>query len=127
VFLRLEGPNLLRYGWAELRKPGQPAGATVDLNRPTNVVYANDAPEPIVQAAYMLALTAESASGREVGLYREADLPKDGRPVLRVTNYDDTAKLVLSYWMKAKDSAARRSGLVEKKLPAGPGTVDIPQ
>jgi hypothetical protein len=127
MFLRLEGPDLLRYTWAELRKPGQPAGATVDLNRPINVVYANDAPEPIIQAAYMLALTAESASGREVGLYREADLPKDGRAILRVTNYDDTAKLVLSYWMKAKDSAARRSGLVEKKLPAGPGTVDIPQ
>jgi hypothetical protein len=75
----------------------------------------------------MLALTAESASGRAVGLYSEEDLPKDGRAVLRVTNYDDTVKLVLAYWKHAKDSGIRRSGIVEKKLPAGPGTVDIPQ
>lgn len=128
VFVRLEGAaGLVRYAWAELRKPGQPEGATIDLNRPVNVVYAKDAPDPIVQAAYMLALTAESASGREVGLYSEEDLPKDGRAVLHVTNYKDTAAQVLAYWRHAKDSAVRKSGLVEKKLPAGPGTVDIPQ
>ena len=128
VFVRLEGERgLMRYLWAELRNPGQPQGATVDLNRPINVVYAKDAPDPIVQAAHMLALTAESASGRPVGLYSEEDLPTDGRAVVRVTNYEETAKMVLAYWKFAKDSGVRRSGLVEKKLPAGPGTVDIPQ
>jgi hypothetical protein len=128
VFVRLEGDRgLMRYAWAELRNPGQPEGATIDLNRPINVAYAKDAPDPIVQAAHMLALTAESASGRPVGLYSEEDLPNDGRTVLRVTNYDDTVKLVLAYWKHAKDSGIRRSGIVEKKLPAGPGTVDIPR
>jgi hypothetical protein len=127
VFLRIEGDGLLRYAWGEFRKTGQPQGATVDLNRAVNVVYAKDAPDPIVQAAYMLALTAESASGRPVGLYSEETLPKDGRAVLRVTNYDETTAQVLAYWKFAKDSGVRRSGLVEKKLPAGPGTVDIPQ
>jgi hypothetical protein len=117
----------MRYVWAELRNPGQPQGATIDLNRPINVVYAKDAPDPIVQAAHMLALTAESASGRTVGLYSEETLPADGRTVLRVTNYEETAKMVLAYWKFAKDSGVRRSGLVEKKLTAGPGTVDIPQ
>jgi hypothetical protein len=128
VFVRLEGDRgLMRYAWAELRNPGQPEGATIDFNRPINVVYAKDAPDPIVQAAHMLALTAESASGRPVGLYSEENLPKDGRTVLRVANYDDTVKLVLAYWKHAKDSGIRRSGIVEKKLPAGPGTVDIQQ
>jgi hypothetical protein len=128
VFLRVEGPDgLLRYAWGEFRKTGQPQGATLDLNRPLDVVYPKDAPDPIVQAAYMLALTAESASGRPVGLYGEEDLPKDGRAVVRVTNFDETTAQVLAYWKFAKDSAVRRSGLVEKKLAAGPGTVDIPQ
>jgi hypothetical protein len=128
VFVRLEGDHgLLRYLWAELRKPGQPKGATIDLNRPVNVVFAKGAPDPIVQAAYMLATTAESASGRPVGLYSEEDLPQDARAVLRVTNYDETVQTVLAYWKLAKDSGVRRSGIVEKKLAAGPGTVDIPQ
>jgi hypothetical protein len=128
VFVRLESDRgLMRYLWAELRKPGQPQGATVDLDRPVNVVYAKGAPDPIVQAAFMLATTAESASGRAVGLYSEEDLPSDGRTVLRVTNYNETVQMVLAYWKHAKDSGVRRSGIVEKKLPAGPGTVDIPQ
>jgi len=128
VFVRLEGERgLMRYLWAELRNPGQPQGATVDLNRPINVVYAKDAPDPIVQAAFMLATTAESASGRPAGLYSEEDLPKDGRAVVRVTDYEETVKTVLAYWRFAKDSGVRRSGIVEKKLAAGPGTVDIPQ
>jgi hypothetical protein len=127
VFLRIEGEGLLRYGWAELRKTGQPQGATIDLNRAVNVVYARDAPDPIVQAAYMLALTAESASGRPVGLYSEEDLPKDGKAVLRVSDYEQTVSQVLAYWKYAKDSGVRKSGIVEKKLAAGPGTVDIPQ
>jgi hypothetical protein len=127
VFLRIEGEGLLRYAWAEFRKTGQPQGATIDLNRAVNVVYAKDAPDPIVQAAYMLALTVESASGRPVGLYSEEDLPKDGKAVLRVSDYEQTVSQVLAYWKYAKDSGVRKSGIVEKKLAAGPGTVDIPQ
>jgi hypothetical protein len=125
VFLRLEGPDgLVRYGWAELRRAGQPEGASIDLNRPLNVVYRQDAPVSELEAAYLLAQTAESASGRTVGLYSEQDLPHDGRAVLRVDNYDDTVKLVLSYWTHAKDSAARKIGLIEKKVPLAASALD---
>jgi hypothetical protein len=127
VFLRLERMDgLVRYGWAELRKSGQPAGARINLDRPINVVYAKDAPIIDVEAAYLLAQTAEAASGRPVGLYSEEDLPKDGQAVIHVTNYEHTVKLVLSYWLHAKDSAARKIGLVEKKLPPGVDVANLP-
>jgi hypothetical protein len=127
VFLRLERMDgLVRYGWAELRKSGQPAGAMINLDRPINVVYAKDAPIIDVEAAYLLAQTAEAASGRPVGLYSEEDLPKDGQAVIHVTNYEHTVKLVLSYWLHAKDSAARKIGLVEKKLPPGVDVANLP-
>jgi hypothetical protein len=140
VFLRLEGADgLVRYGWAEYRAPGQPRGARLDLNRPLAVVYAENAPVIELEAAYLLAQTIESASGRPVGLYSAQDLPAKppgviavGKPklaepaVLSLNNYDAVVDFVLSYWKNAKDSAARRVGLVEKKLPAGVDVSALP-
>jgi hypothetical protein len=160
VFLRLEGPdNLLRYGWAIVRKPGAPTldkqvneGATVkysdgaldfDFNRPLTVVYSKDCTPLELESAWTLFITLESATGREVEIYQD-DKPGakggEGRGLILVgadQQSDPTVKLesndrlivtgknselvaqaamdlTLRYWMHAKDSVARRVGLVEQ-------------
>jgi hypothetical protein len=143
VFLRLEGDGgSVTYAWAEVRNPGQPEGATFNLNRPIAVVYGKDCPIIELEAAHMLAATIESASGRPVGLYSAQDLPTDNQATLvlvgksplatpragslQLPDFDASVKFTLSYWMHAKDSAARRIGLAKKKIPAGADVANLP-
>jgi hypothetical protein len=149
VFLRMEAEGgLVRYAWAEIRKPGQPAGATFPLDRPLAVVYGEGAPNIELEAGYLLAATIESASGRPVKLFSAQDLTEDVRssttlilvgsaktnklvPTARsnwlvLKDYDASVDFALSYWKQAKDSAARRTGLVKKNIPAGADVANLP-
>ncbi len=140
VFLRLEREDgLLRYGWAEARLAGQPEGARWNLDRPVAVVYGQDCPIIELETAHMLAQTVESASGRPVGIYSEQDLPRDARVAvitvgaarprpgaLAIKNFDEGVDFTLAFWMHAKDSAARRIGLVKKQVPAGADVANLP-
>jgi hypothetical protein len=47
-------------------------------------------------------------------------------PALVLKDFDASVKFTLSYWMHAKDSAARRVGLVKKKVPAGADVANLP-
>jgi hypothetical protein len=149
VFLRLETEGgLVRYAWAEIRKAGQPAGATFRLDQPLAVVYGEGAPIIELEAGYLLAATIESASGRPVKLFSVQDLPEDVRSTtalilvgspktnklvqtrrenwLILKDYDASVEFVLSYWKHAKDSATRKTGVVNKKIPAGADVSDLP-
>ncbi|MFB3825426.1 MAG: hypothetical protein ACE15B_01610 [Bryobacteraceae bacterium] len=141
LFLRLEGENgFLRYGWGEVRKPGQPEGAAFDLNRPVTVIYGENCPNIEMEAAYLLAATIESASGRPAALYSAQDAPQSnagavitvGMPAapgpnrLALAGYEESVRFALEYWMHAKDSGARRVGLVRKKLAAGADVANLP-
>jgi len=181
-FLRLQrADGSLRYVWNEARLAARPvfdskarslvaypglAAGTVDFDyaKPIRVVYGQHAPVLEMEAAYVLASTLESASGRPVDIYQLDDLPAavepgtlilvgtpkshalmariaDMLPVagsfvqrvepaaggdatwLIVGGSDSRAveesamDYVLRYWRSARDSAARRIGLVEKELP----------
>ena len=141
VFLRLEREDgLLRYGWAEARQPGQPEGAKWNLDRPVAVVYGQDCPVIELETAHMLAQTIESASGRPVGIYSQQDLPKDAPAAiiavgavkatrsgaLAIKTFDEGVQFTLAFWTHAKDSAARRIGLIQKRVPAGADVANLP-
>jgi len=113
-----------------------------DFDRPLTVVYGKDCPPLDVESAWTLFITLESATGRAVEILQD-DKPGasgEGRGVilvgadkqssaptvkldgdrLRVTGQtaEQVAQaamdLTLRYWKNAKDSAARRVGLVEQ-------------
>jgi hypothetical protein len=139
VFLRLQGDRaLLRYAWGEVRKTGQPEGAAFDVNRPIAVVYGENAPNIEMEAAYLLAATIESASGRPVALYSSQDIPAgetgtliavgktQNTAALTIAGYDQAVEFALRYWLRAKDSGARRVGLVKKSLAAGADVANLP-
>jgi hypothetical protein len=106
VFLRIEGADdMLRYGWAEVRKAGQPqidkgsgdgkvvyADGALDfnLNRPLTVVYtAEEKSVAELEAAWTVFITLESATGRPADIYQASDLAKlpdrDERTIVLVT------------------------------------------
>jgi hypothetical protein len=142
VFLRLQRDDgLLRYGWAQVRKRGQPEGATWNLDRPVAVVYARDCPVIELETAHMLAQTIESASGWPVDLYSEQDFPQDSRllgviavgaatsprpDALTIRSFEEGVEFTLAFWKHAKDSAARRIGLIKKQVPAGADVANLP-
>jgi hypothetical protein len=146
VFLRMESDDgMLRYAWGEVRKPGQPRGLKFDANRPVAVVYGENCPVIELEAAYLLAATLESASGRPVALYSSQDVPagekrtviaignakqnpfaQPGKSALTLADYDATVAFVLPYWKEAKDSGVRRTGLVRKSIPAGADVANLP-
>ena len=122
----------------------------------SGVVYGDDAPVLAVETAVAIAETLESASGREVSYLQISDAPpyamtngnliivgtaksndwvtkKNGATnVLTITGADSEAvekagmNFILSYWKNAKDSAARRVGLVTKELPKGGDAAKLP-
>ncbi len=188
VFLRLEGDDLLRYGWAEARLAGAPQMDAAEktnvvygdkvfdfnLNRPLAVVYGDKSPIQDVETASVLVNTIESATGRPVKIYELKDLPKDERAALILVGTAKTNQLIAAvnskipenvrnakqfaartgensgedwlvfsggspleaeraamdwtvrFWKYAKDSAARRIGLVEKELPLGFDPAQLP-
>jgi hypothetical protein len=167
VFLRVQAADdTLRYGWAEIRRPGNvtmdkiendkvayaKGALDFDFNRPLTVVYPDSATIPELEATWTVFITLESATGRPVEIYTASDLEKkggegnrtivlvtrekDAKPSVRVEN--DGRKLVvaggsdadvmaacmdltLRYWKNAKDSGARKVGLVPAASPAEAG------
>jgi hypothetical protein len=167
VFLRVQAADdTLRYGWAEIRRPGNvtmdknqsgnvayaKGAVDFDFNRPLTVVYPDSATIPELEATWTVFITLESATGRPVEIYTAGDLAKkggegnrtivlvtrekDAKPSVRVEN--DGRKLVVSgasdadvmaacmdftlrYWKNAKDSGARKIGLVPAASPAEAG------
>ena len=142
VFLRLQRDDgLLRYGWAQVRQRGQPEGAKWNLDRPVVVIYAQDCPVIELETAHMLAQTIESASGWPVGIYSEQDFPQDSRllgviavgaaksprpDALAIKTFEEGVEFTLAFWRHAKDSAARRVGLIKKQVPAGADVANLP-
>ena len=157
VFLRLESDSgLLRYLWAEVRRPGTPkmdaapaSEQEFDFSQPITVAYGPKATVLEVETAFAIGQTLESATGRVVPILplsdvpdaaqarlifvgAEKELPARGRDWLLVTgkNTRETEQagmnLILRYWKYAKDSAARRVGLARKDLPRGGDAVKLP-
>jgi hypothetical protein len=113
VFLRVEGKDAgtLRYGWAEVRKPGQPTFAPSEsgevvygpgaldfnLDRPLTIVYPDEATVWELEAAWTVFITLESATGRPADIYQASDLaklPAGGPPrtIVHVTRDKGVAK-----------------------------------
>ena len=183
LFLRIEGGELIRYGWAEARLAGLPridsltktnviyddGALDFNLDRPLAVVYGDKSPIQDVETAYAVVNALESAIGRPVKIYELKDLPGDERTALILVGTARTNQLIASvsskipanilsakqfgvqvddwlilsgsdnleaeraamdwtlrFWKYAKDSAARRVGLVEKELPLGVDPAQLP-
>jgi hypothetical protein len=144
VFVRLESDTgLLRYLWAEVRVTRKP-----DPGRVT-VVYSKTASPLEVETAFALGQVIESATGDVVSIMPFEDVPADSRSNLivvgsakdlpptqssrlTVTGKDSRTveaegmKVILQYWMQARDSAARRVGLARKDLPRGGDAAKLP-
>ena len=108
VFLRVHAADdTLRYGWAELRRPGNvtmdrsesgkvsygPGALDFDFNRPLTVVYPDTATIPELEATWTVFITLESATGRPVEIFQASDLAKAGgeasRTIVLVTREKD--------------------------------------
>jgi hypothetical protein len=155
VFVRLESDDgFLRYLWAEVRVSGAPkmdAGPDLnfDLSKPVTVAYSQKATVLEVETAFAVGQTLESATGMTVqimpleevsnaaaahliyvGAARNA--PTAGKDWLMVGGKNSREveqagmNLILRYWTLAKDSAARRVGLVRKDLPRGGDAAKLP-
>jgi hypothetical protein len=111
VFLRIHAADdSLRYGWAEVRRPGNVkfdasenagipgvkveygSGTTdYDFNRPLVVVYPDEATPMELESAWTMFITLESATGRPVDIYQMSDFKKLDRAgnVVLVTREKD--------------------------------------
>lgn len=156
LFVRLESAGkLARYLWAEVRVPGAPRlepGADVkfDFTRPVTVAYGPKATVLEVETAFAIGETLESATGRVTPIVPLEEIPGAAakhlifvgadRDLPQATGADWLViggknsrevekagmQFVLHYWKFAKDSAARRVGLVQKSLPRGGDASKLP-
>jgi len=130
------------------------AAPKVDWTKPVSVVYGKEAPILEVETAIAIAETLESAMGQDVDAVQADKLQPGDRDrntlilvgtkesnalvatkkdsSLVITGKDSSAveksgmAFILSYWKNAKDSAARRVGVVEKELPRGVDAARLP-
>jgi len=155
LFVRLESDTgLLRYLWAELRVPNAPEmepGSVTNFNfsMTTTVAYGEKATVLEVETAFAIGQTLESASGMVVPILPLNDVPKDALSHIIFVGSDKETppaqrgwlmiggkntreveragmKFILSYWTKARDSAARKVGLARKDLPKGGDAAKLP-
>jgi len=154
VFVRLESDDgFLRYLWAEIRVAGSPkmegSLSNLDFSQPITVAYSSNATVLVVETAYAIGQTLESASGQRVliseaenvpttvltnlifvGVTKDAPLPGPGFLLIGGKNSrqveDAGMEFILRYWKFAKDSAARRVGLARKDLPRGGDAAKLP-
>ncbi|MEO6237221.1 MAG: hypothetical protein ABIQ52_09500, partial [Vicinamibacterales bacterium] len=108
--------------------------------RPVEIYQLDDLPDSTAPGTIILVGTAKSHAliARAAGLpsggsfVQRLDPPGGGRPWVIVGGADSRAvedaalDYVLRYWRSAKDSAARRIGLVEKTLPRSPDPAKLP-